>query len=45
MKRVIWCIKEDIFKVIKRYRVYGKEGLINKRAGAKKNRRRTSFSI
>jgi hypothetical protein len=34
-----------LLKWLKRNRVYGKEGLINKRAGAKKNGRRTSSSV
>ena len=46
MKRELFGVsRKTFFKWSKRYRVYGKEGLINKRAGAKKNGRRTSFSI
>ncbi len=34
--------RKTFFKWLKRYREYGREGLINKKAGAKTNRRRTS---
>lgn len=37
--------RKTFFKWLKRYREYGREGLINKKAGAKMNRRRTSSSI
>lgn len=33
--------RKNFFKWLKRYREYGREGLINKKAGAKTNRRRT----
>jgi len=37
--------RKTFFKWLKRYRKYGREGSINKKAGAKKNRRRTPSSI
>ena len=37
--------RKTFFKWLKRYREYGEEGLINRKAGAKKNRRRIASSI
>jgi len=50
MKRELFGVsRKTFFKWLKRYReryrFYGKEGLINKRAGTKKNGRRTSSSV
>lgn len=45
VSEVFGISRKTFFKWLKRYREYGREGLINKKAGAKKNKRKKTSSI